>query len=228
MNTTIQVETSILSDTVAPAIEWEELHSAVKTNAYGVFSLVIGKGIRQAGSALNFSDIDWTKTPLFLKIQIYHQGTWKYMGSSRLWSVPYAMVSNDIGASLKKLAVTGETDNLEEALFEVKNRDGQIIFAVYNEGVRVYVSDGDEKGVKGGFGTVKDRAGNYFDVSTDTSNIINPSQSRILWYPLKNAFLAGRVLIEKPDSVGINSFATGFESKAKGQFSQALGKDKTQ
>src|SRR4030042_201574 len=305
MNTTIQVKMSILSDTIAPVIEWEELHSAVKTNAYGVFNLVIGKGTRQAGSALNFSDIDWAKTPLFLKIQINYQGAWKYMGTSRLWSVPYAMVSNDIGAPLKKLAVTGETDNLEEALFEVKNKDGQTIFAVYNEGVRVYVSDGDEKGVKGGFaiggfgttktpsqpyflvkpdsirmylydtikavkggfaiggygttkaasqnylfvsddsirayidntsakgvkggfamggfGTVKDRAGHYFDVSTDTSNIINPSQNRILWYLLKNVFLAGRVLVEKPDSVGINSFATGYESKAKGQFSQAMG-----
>ncbi|MCX6302469.1 MAG: tail fiber domain-containing protein, partial [Bacteroidia bacterium] len=270
-----------------------------------VFNLVIGTGTRQAGSALNFSDIDWAKTPLFLKIQIYNQGAWKYLGTSRLWSVPYAMVTNDIGAPLKKLAVTGETDNLEEALFEVKNKDGQIIFAVYNEGVRVYVSDGDEKGVKGGFaiggfgttkvssqpyfivrpdsirmylydtvkavkggfaiggygitkdrsqdylfvssdsirayidnssakgpkggfaiggfGTVKDKAGHYFNVSTDTSNIINPSQNRILWYPLKNAFLAGRVLVEKPDSVGINSFATGYESKAKGQYSQAMG-----
>jgi len=305
MNTTIQVKMGILSDTITPVVVWEELHASVKTNPYGVFNLVIGKGTRQEGSALTFNDIDWAKAPLFLKVQVYYQGAWKYMGSSRLWSVPYAMVSNDIGAPLKKLAVTGETDNLEEALFEVKNKDGQIIFAVYNEGVRVYVSDGDEKGVKGGFaiggfgttkapshpffvvrpdsirmylydtvkavkggfaiggygttkagsqdylfvssdsirayidnssakgpkggfaiggfGTVKDRSGHYFDVSTDTSRIINPSQNRILWYPLKNAFLAGRVLIEKPDSVGINSFATGYESKSIGQFSQAMG-----
>jgi hypothetical protein len=51
---------------------------------------------------------------------------------------------------VKKLAVKGETSGLEEALFEVKNKDGQTVFAVYNEGVRVYVSDG-AKAVKGGF-----------------------------------------------------------------------------
>ena len=305
MNTTLQVKAGILSDTITPVIVWEELHSAIKTNAYGVFNLVVGKGTRQAGSAQNFSDVDWSKSPLYLKIQIYYQGAWKVMGHSKLWSVPYAMASGDISAPLKKLSVAGETDNLAEALFEVKNKDGQTVFAVYNEGVRIYVSDGDTKGPKGGFaiggfgttkapsqpyfivrpdsirmylydtikgpkggfaiggygttktgsqdylfvssdsirayidngsakgpkggfaiggfGTVKSKPKNYFNVATDTSNIINPSQNRILWYPSKNAFLAGRVLIEDPDSVGINSFATGYESKAIGQYSQALG-----
>jgi hypothetical protein len=176
MNTTIQVKMGILSDTLTPVVVWEELHSAVKTNIYGVFNLVIGTGVQQSGSALNFSDIDWTCAPLFLKIQINYQGAWKYLGTSRLWSVPYAMVSNDIGAPLKKLSVTGETDNLEEALFEVKNKDGQTIFAVYNEGVRVYVSDGDEKGVKGGFaiggfGTTKEPEEEYLRVTRDSTKI---------------------------------------------------------
>jgi hypothetical protein len=173
MSTTIQVKMGILSDTTAPVVVWEELHSTVKTNIYGVFNLVIGTGVRQSGSAQNFSDIDWTNAPLFLKIQINYQGAWKNMGNAKLWSVPYAMVTNDIGAPLKKLAVTGETDNLEEALFEVKNKDGQTIFAVYNEGVRVYVDDGDEKGVKGGFaiggfGTTKAPSQPYFIVKPDS------------------------------------------------------------
>src|SRR4030043_2313702 len=176
MNTTIQVKMGILSDTITPVVVWEELHSTVKTNIYGVFNLVIGTGVRQSGSELNFSDIDWTSAPLFLKVQINYQGAWKNIGNAKLWSVPYAMVTNDIGAPLKKLAVTGETDNLEEALFEVKNKDGQIIFAVYNEGVRVYVSDGDEKGVKGGFaiggfGTTKTPSQPYFIVKPDSIRI---------------------------------------------------------
>jgi len=173
MNTTIQVKMGILSDTITPVVVWEELNSAVKTNIYGVFNLVIGTGVRQSGSAQNFSDIDWTNAPLFLKVQINYQGVWKNMGNAKLWSVPYAMVTNNIGAPLKKLAVTGGTDNLEEALFEVKNKDGQTIFAVYNEGVRVYVSDGDEKGVKGGFaiggfGTTKAPSQPYFIVKPDS------------------------------------------------------------
>jgi hypothetical protein len=63
----------------------------------------------------------------------------------------------------------------------------------------------------------------YLNVSVDTMEVINPSQPRILWYPTKEAFLTGRVFIENRDSVGINSFASGFESKAIGRQSQALG-----
>jgi hypothetical protein len=47
--------------------------------------------------------------------------------------------------------VLGETTDDEEPLFEVKNKDGQTIFAVYNNGVRVYVDTADTKGPKGGF-----------------------------------------------------------------------------
>ena len=36
-------------------------------------------------------------------------------------------------------------------MFEVKNSEGQTIFAVYDGGVRVYVSDSEVKGIKGGF-----------------------------------------------------------------------------
>jgi uncharacterized protein (TIGR02145 family) len=54
----------------------------------------------------------------------------------------------------------GTTPNMEQALFEIKNQNGQTIFAVYNEGVRMWVSDG-AKGTKGGF------AVQGFDMKTD-------------------------------------------------------------
>ena len=303
-NTAIQVKMGILSDTVTPAVIWEELHASVQTNTSGVFSLVIGTGEKQSGTAQTFDDIDWNVNTLYLRTQIYYQSGWKNMGSAKLWSVPYAMVAGDVGGPVKKLSVAGETTSSEEALFEVKNRDGQTIFAVYNEGVRIYVSD-DTKAIKsgfavGGFGTdkaesqkyfivtkdstriyidtdtttkklkggfavggydlTKGEVQNYLDVSSDSvriyidntgkalkggfavggfdmtkgksnflnvatqaDEIINPSENRILWYPIRNAFLTGRVLIESPDSVGENSFAAGFESKATGAYSQALG-----
>jgi hypothetical protein len=152
-------------------------------------------------------------------------------------------------------------------LFEVKNSTGQTVFAVYNEGVRVYVADG-AKGLKGGFavggfGTdkaesqkylvvskdstriyldtnpltkklkggfavggydlTKDITTNFMNVSIDESEVINPPQNRVVWYPVKNAFLTGRVLITSPTNVGINSFASGYESRAKGAESQAMG-----
>jgi hypothetical protein len=174
-NATIQVKMSILSDTIIPVVMYEELHSVVKTNINGIFNLVIGDGTWQSGSAITFSSINWSVTPLFLKTSIYYQNAWKYLGTSKLWSVPYSMVAGELAGSVKKLAVVGETSGLEEALFEVRNKDGQIVFAVYNEGVRVYVSDG-AKAVKGGFavggfGTDKQESQKYLVVSRDSTRI---------------------------------------------------------
>jgi tetratricopeptide (TPR) repeat protein len=108
----------------------------------------------------------------------------------------------------------------------------QKLLTVSDDSVRIYIDeDVSAKGVKGGFaigGFDASKAGdgrnrNFMNISTDTSGVINPSQPRLLWYPLKNAFLTGQVLILKKDSVGENSMATGFESRAKGDQSQAMG-----
>ena len=220
------------------------------------------------------------------------------MGSAKLWSVPYSMVSSNLSGPLTKLGVTGVTTSPDSVLFEVKNKSGQTVFAVYNEGVRIYVDEGvtkgatkggfaigsfgtdkapstsyfvvnadsirayitpnTGKGVKGGFaiggfdptktyageeylrvtrdstrvyindtgtkaakggfaiggfGNTKGGNADFFNVETSSNDTINPSQNRVLWYPINNAFLAGKVLIEKPDSVGVNSFATDMNQK---------------
>ncbi len=97
------------------------------------------------------------------------------MGSGKLWSVPYAMTAGEMSGPVKKLSVTGETTSSDEALFEVKNKDGQTVFAVYNEGVRVYVSNG-AKALKGGFavggfGTDKAESTKYLFVGKDSVRI---------------------------------------------------------
>jgi hypothetical protein len=172
---TMQVKASILSDTLAPVIIWEELHSTVKTNNAGVFSIVIGTGTKQAGSAASFSAIDWSKGIKFLKIQIYYQNAWKYMGTSKLWTVPYAMSSGNLAGGVSKFSVKGQETSPDSALFVVKNKNGQIVFAVFNEGVRIYVDDG-AKGSKGGFavgsfGTEKGTSQNLLTVSSDSVRI---------------------------------------------------------
>ncbi|HOU03453.1 MAG TPA: tail fiber domain-containing protein [Bacteroidales bacterium] len=96
------------------------------------------------------------------------------------------------------------------------------------DSIRAYIDDTSGKAAKGGFAVggfnmSKSTSGHFFDVATDANGIINPSENRVVWYPLKNALLTGRVLVERPDSVGENSFATGYESKAIGDWSQALG-----
>jgi hypothetical protein len=307
VNAAMPVRITIQSDSLGGTLFWQELHNSVITNSFGLINVVLGKGAKVTGLATTFNAIDWSVTPKFIKTEINYGG-WKNMGSSRLWSVPYSMIAGDLGGPVKKLAVTGKTSVMDEALFEVKNKDGNTVFAVYNEGVRVYVADG-AKGLKGGFAvggfgsdkaesqkylvvskdstriyvdsnpstkklkggfavggydmtkgvtvqdyldvnadsvriyidsdpsTKKTKGGfavggydmtkgtntNYMNVNTDSKGIINPAQNRVLWYPIKNAFLAGRIRIGTPDSVGENSFATGYQSKSRGKFSQSMG-----
>jgi hypothetical protein len=184
-NTTLQVKISFLSDTITPVIVYEELHSSVKTNMSGVFNIVIGTGVWQAGSAAKFSDINWAAKPLYLKTQVFYNNSWKYMGTSRLWSVPYSMVTADMIGAVTKMNIRGTETSPDSAIFVVKNKDGQIVFAVYNEGVRVYVDDGVVKSPKGGFaiggfGTAKGVSQNYLTVTSDSVRVYvneNPTKS---------------------------------------------------
>jgi hypothetical protein len=175
-NTTLQAKISILSDTITPVTVWEELHSVVKTNPNGIFSLVVGSGVRQpASSATLFKNINWSATQMFIKTQIYYQGVWKSMGSAKLWTVPYAMVSGSVSGKISKLGVNGLTTSPDSALFEVKNASGQTVFVVYNEGVRMYVDNG-AKGSKGGFaiggfGSAKAASQEYMRVTGDSTRI---------------------------------------------------------
>lgn len=137
------------------------------TNEFGLFQLMVGDPLATPLKG-NFSDIDWTIQPLYLRTMVYWNGQYQNMGSSRLLSVPYAMVAQGL-SGIDKLVIAGVAPGYEEALFEVKNNMGQTVFAVYNEGVRINVGDG-EKGVKGGFAiggfdAGKSTAENFLDVT---------------------------------------------------------------
>ena len=288
---------------------YTETHTAT-TGPRGLVELVIGTGSVVSGS---FSGIDWSAGGYSLKVELDPAGGTSYtLSETRLlhW-VPYAKHSEKTaGIAGGKLEIMGDaSQNDEEALFEVKRNDGQTVFAVYPDGVRVYVEDppgkgskggfavggfdptkgltseflrvspdsvriyvagegekdgkgpkggfavggfnpvkgpGDEyfrvtpdsvriyieegaaKGPKGGFAVggfnpVKGLTGDYFNVSGKSEAEIYAGEPRVLWYPLKEAFLAGNVLVQHPDSVGTNSWASGYRSKAVGNWSQALG-----
>lgn len=175
ITTNLPVRITIQSESTGGIVFWQELHSSVTPNESGMFSLVVGTGEKQPSSTLaTFSDIDWTVTPKYIKTEIDYGG-WKTMGAAELLTVPYSMVAGVVNDTLKSLYVKGQTTSVDDALFEVKNNTGQTVFAVYNEGVRIYVDDGDKKGLKGGFaiggfGSVK--GGNeYLRVTKDSTRV---------------------------------------------------------
>lgn len=142
---------SILQGSASGSLVYSETFD-LNTNAQGVVSLVIGTGTVQAG---NFNDINWMDGPYFLKVETDPAGGTAYslVETRQIQSVPLAMYSQKSTAiSGGKLIINGdETQDPEQALFEVKRNDGQTVFAVYPDGTRVYVEDIPGKGSKGGF-----------------------------------------------------------------------------
>ncbi len=304
VSTALSVKIGLHLDAPAGELVWEETHSTT-TNEYGLFSLIIGDpgATPGSGTASTFADINWPAGTYYMNVEVNSQN----MGTTQLVSVPFAMAASSV-TDLKRLSIVGPgTIHPDSALFEVKRSDGQTVFAVYSDGVQIYVDetaggkrskggfaiggfdatkgitkdyfivtpdsvriyldtanvkgskggfaiggfdavkgpgqeflrvtndsvrvyiDDQAKGSKGGFAiggfdAVKGPAKQYLNVSgLAAAEIINPSEPRVLWYPRKEAFLTGRVLIESPDSVGTNSISSGYESKAIGNYSQALG-----
>jgi trimeric autotransporter adhesin len=174
-NSDIEITFAIRSASESGEVVWEEGHNRT-TDATASISVVIGgtPGARTGGTAADFSDIDWSANTHFLQVTV--DGT--DMGTAQLMSVPYAALAQNVvnggegtwstidgnlflpvgnvavGSSTasSKFTIQGDpTAHVDTALFEVKNIDGDPVFAVYNEGVRIYIEDTDVKGVKGGF-----------------------------------------------------------------------------
>jgi hypothetical protein len=123
----ILVKVSILSDTTgfrltgAGVYLWEEQHS-VTTNSSGLFSLVVGMGTKTTLATLaSFNMIDWNAGQRFIGIKIqYSTQPWKNMGTAKINSVPYAMVSDMAKgvASGSKLSVISGNDATVDALLD--------------------------------------------------------------------------------------------------------------
>ncbi len=338
-NKEIKLEVNLQNEN-GSEVYYSELHK-VKTNSNGVVSVVIGTSDDVIQG--KFEEIPWEKGNIFVQLKVND----KQLTATKLQSVPYALYAQSGG---------GNSAN-GDVLFAVKNKQGDTVFAVYPEGVRVYVDKNgkaqrggfavatrrfgkgteptevftvtpdstriyinedkngkaqrggfaiatrgfnkhkgtnqskdvftvesdhnvnvvvDEKGkskaLRGGFavatrgfnnhkgkennktifttnadstrvylnnnsknkahrggfaiatrGFSKGDIKNNFNISNSKQAEVIKGENRILWYPKKNAFLAGHILIENADSVGENSFSSGYECQAIGAYSTAIG-----
>jgi len=103
-------------------------------------------------------------------------------------------------------------------------------FSINKDSTRIYINDSSTtKGKVGGFavsGRTPSKQGetkDYFNISGNSELDSIGSETRILWYPAKAAFLAGEVHIGSADSVGTNSTSLGYRTIAMGNYSQAMG-----
>jgi hypothetical protein len=88
---TIDVRFSIISGTPLGPMVYQELHQAVRTTRYGVFTLMIGSGIPTGGTVGELSQITWGAAAHYLKVEVKFLSDFSDMGTMQFLSVPYAL-----------------------------------------------------------------------------------------------------------------------------------------
>ena len=149
---------------------YSETHN-LTTSPQGVVSVAVGSG---SGSVGNLAEIPWAAGGIYLQLEVDPTGGTSYalLGQTALLAVPYALYAHS-ATHITPDPIAGE----EEPLFVVRNRAGQIVFAVYEGGVRAYVDD-TSKQTRGGFAIGglsdqnKEQEGlHYFSLSPDSVRI---------------------------------------------------------
>ena len=143
-NQSVGIRISILKGGINGDAVYVETFSTA-TNNLGIVNLVIGTGNPKEGK---LSDVEWSSDSHFIKVEIDIQGGSNYteMGTSQLLSVPYAMHAKS--ASQFKGEPNGDPD---APLFEIKNSKGEIVFAVYENGVKIFIDEDEDGKTVGGF-----------------------------------------------------------------------------
>ena len=145
---------------------------SLTSNPQGVVNYNIGSGVATYGQ---FDTIPWRYGDFYIKVEIDPTGgtTYTQMGEpTKIESVPYALYAEN-AKEIVSLSTAGDDD----PIFVVRNKAGQIVFAVYQTGVRVYVEDSQiTKGVRGGFaigGLTNQSKGQqeYFRITADSARI---------------------------------------------------------
>jgi hypothetical protein len=95
----INLRLSILLGSETGAVAYMETRQ-VTTNPQGVFAVVVGDD-KALTKSTNFSSINWTPSPKFIKVEMDPNAGANYlvMGTSRLQAVPFAFYANGVDAS---------------------------------------------------------------------------------------------------------------------------------
>ncbi len=130
----ISIRVSIISDSVAGTLQWQETH-AVTTNQFGLFDIVVGQGTSTGmGAKASFTDITWWTAAHFLKIEMDPAGGSAYiiMGTDPIYTVPYAIFANKADTAF--YAISSEPDADADSANELQ------LLSISND--TIYLSNG--------------------------------------------------------------------------------------
>ena len=140
------------------------------TNGVGIISLMVGNGTVVSGS---FAAVPWSSMKISMKLEVKTTGDYSQIGTFPINPVPYAMY-----AASAPREIVATSDNDDEPLFVVKNKAGEPVFAVYSNGVVVYIDEAEgSKAVKSGFAITKRTTGakeeteDYFTVTPEGTKV---------------------------------------------------------
>ena len=139
-----------IADSTGSQIMYSETQT-VQTNAYGVLSVTVGSG---KSDAKRLQDVNWASDNVWLHVEVDVTGGTNYtgLGATKIQAVPVALYAARSGSNSQTASPSTANTSSTDALFEVKDKDGNVIFAVYPDGVRVYVDDNDgSKAARSGF-----------------------------------------------------------------------------
>lgn len=143
----------------------------VKTNQYGNISVMVGSGTKVSG---DFNQVPWNTMSVMMKVEIDVNGgnDFKEIGEIQLQPVPYAFYAASAGS------LTNNNAGGKDPIFSVKDDKGELVFAVYNDGVKVFVDDTDpSKAMNTGFAVSGRRAAK--DGETNDYFVVNGKGTQV-------------------------------------------------
>ncbi|HTF05642.1 MAG TPA: hypothetical protein VK826_16560, partial [Bacteroidia bacterium] len=106
-NTALTIRFGIYTDAAATVLVYEETHG-VTTNAFGLFSAVIGTGTQTSPNP--FNSILWANSAHYLKVEADDGSGFVDLGTTQLMSVPYALhAGSSAGGPTGPQGATGPT-----------------------------------------------------------------------------------------------------------------------
>ncbi|MBR6081870.1 MAG: InlB B-repeat-containing protein [Salinivirgaceae bacterium] len=155
----------------------------VTTNEYGNIQVVVGNGKKVDG---DFASVPWNTFDIKMEVAVNVDGKGEVvLGEVPVQGAPYAMYAQKAGGITSKNANT----KAGGALFAVNDANGNPVFAVFDDGIVVYVDDNADgaKAKRSGFvvtgraATKGETATEYFSVTTEGTQIYvdsDPSKAK--------------------------------------------------
>ncbi|MDE6514667.1 MAG: hypothetical protein K2L03_01345, partial [Bacteroidales bacterium] len=94
--TDLAIRITLRQGSPAGTILYQETHTDLTTDAFGLLLLEIGRGQASGAGAASLSDVPWENSPIYAQVEIQADDNgYTMMGASELLSVPYALYAGN-------------------------------------------------------------------------------------------------------------------------------------